>query len=144
MPPKGNPDVRYRLRIQKVYNYTKADPTLRRAFIAWTHHVLLPRALPNVDIPQLDDLLEIKDMLTDHSRSWTHQWKMEGVAEGRKEGLHQGQAIILHNQLTHRFGPLSEHIQQRLNDASSEELESWALNLLDAASLDEVFSGHSR
>ncbi|MCC2597856.1 Rpn family recombination-promoting nuclease/putative transposase, partial [Pusillimonas sp. MFBS29] len=72
--------------IQKVYNYTQADTMLRRAFASWTRHVLLPRALPEVDLPQVDDLLEIKDMLTEHSRSWTHQWKMEGLAEGREEG----------------------------------------------------------
>lgn len=125
--------------IQKVYNYTKADPILRRAFAAWTNHVLLPRALPHVDIPKFDDLLEIKDMLTEHSRSWTHQWKMEGLTEGRKEGLHEGQATMLRNQLTHRFGPLPDSIQQRLDKASSEQLEAWALNLLDAESLGEVF-----
>ncbi|WP_397475871.1 Rpn family recombination-promoting nuclease/putative transposase [Pusillimonas sp.] len=121
--------------IQKVYNYTKADPILRRAFAAWTNHVLLPRALPDVDIPKFDDLLEIKDMLTEHSRSWTHQWKMEGL----KEGLHEGQAAIVRNLLTHRFGPLPSSIQQRLDKASSEQLEAWALNLLDASALEEVF-----
>src|SRR5690606_16328967 len=76
--------------IQKVYNYTKADPILRRAFTSWTRHVLLPRALPEVDMPKVDDLLDIKDMLTEHSRSWTHQWKMEGLAEGLEEGRKEG------------------------------------------------------
>ena len=76
--------------IQKVYNYTKADPIVRRAFASWTRHVLLPRSLPDVDMPQIDNLLEIKNMLAEHSRSWTHQWKMEGLAEGRKEGREQG------------------------------------------------------
>ena len=121
--------------IQKVYNYTKADPILRRAFASWTRYVLLPRALPEVDMPKVDDLLEIKDMLTEHSRSWTHQWKMEGLAEGRKEG----QATILHGQLARKFGPLPDLVQQRLKNASSAQLETWSLALLDANSMEDVF-----
>ncbi|TFL14834.1 DUF4351 domain-containing protein [Pusillimonas caeni] len=121
--------------IQKVYNYTKADPILRRAFASWTRHVLLPRALPEIDMPKVDDLLEIKDMLTEHSRSWTHQWKMEGLAEGRQEG----QAVMLGNLLTRKFGPLPDSVQQRLKNAQPEDLHAWSLALLDANSLDDVF-----
>ena len=124
--------------IQKVYNYTKADPIVRRAFASWTRYVLLPRSLPNVDMPQIDNLLEIKNMLAEHSRSWTHQWKMEGLAEGRKEG----QAEMLHSLLTRKFGPLPEAVQQRLDNATPDNLEKWALALLGANSLDEVFGGH--
>ena len=125
--------------IQKVYNYTKADPILRRAFASWTRYVLLPRALPDVDMPNVEDLLEIKDMLTEHSRSWTHQWKMEGLVEGRKEG----QATILHSQLARKFGPLPDLVQQRLKNASSAQLETWSLALLDANSMEDVFGDES-
>ena len=122
--------------IQKVYNYTKADPILRRAFASWTRHVLLPRALPDVVVPKVNDLLEIKDMLTEHSRSWTHQWKMEGLAEGRQEG----QATMLGNLLTRKFGPLPASVQQRLKNAPPQDLQTWSLALLDAHSLDDVFN----
>jgi len=118
---------------------TKADRTLRRAFVRWVRYVLLPRALPDVDIPQVDDLLEIKDMLTEHSRSWTHQWKMEGVAEGRQEGRQEAAVAMLQGQLTRKFGSLPESIQQRLKAATTADLETWSLSILDATSLDEVF-----
>ncbi|MFA7680870.1 MAG: DUF4351 domain-containing protein, partial [Pigmentiphaga sp.] len=97
----------------------------------WARHVLLPRALPEVDLSQADNLLEIKTMLTDHTRSWTHQWKTEGRVEGRAE--------LLHKLLTRKFGPLPANIEQRLNTATSETLEIWSLNLLDAKRLEEVF-----
>ena len=129
--------------IQRVYNYTQADPSLRRAFTSWARHVLLPRALPDVDLSQADNLLEIKTMLTDHSRSWTHQWKMEGLAEGRAKGLAEGQAKgraeLLHKLLSRKFGPLPANIEQRLNKATSETLETWSLKLLDANCLEDVF-----
>ena len=85
-------------------------------------------------------------MFTENSRSWTHQWKMEGIAEGRKEGreegLKEGQAAMLHSQLSLKFGPLPESIQQRLKNADSDTLQAWALALLQANSLDDLFGRH--
>ena len=123
--------------MQTIYNRTQGPQhrELRRAFVSWTRHVLLPRALPEVDIPDVGNLLEIKDMLTEHSRSWTHQWKQEGRQEGRQEG----EAILLQRLLARKFGPLPEAIQQRLKTASSAQLETWSLNILDAVVLDDVF-----
>ena len=43
------------------------------------------------------------------------------------------------NHLTKRFGPLSAETLTRLQTATCEQLEIWAENLLDAATLDEVF-----
>ncbi|MCK9507510.1 MAG: DUF4351 domain-containing protein [Pigmentiphaga sp.] len=125
--------------IQRVYNYTEADPALRRAFFSWTRFVLLPRALPEVAFPPTKDLLEIKDMLADQSRSWTHQWKMEGFADGRVEGRVEGEVNFLRKQLQRKFGPLPAAIQQRLEQASAEELDTWLINILEADSLEAVF-----
>ncbi|HEY9279754.1 MAG TPA: Rpn family recombination-promoting nuclease/putative transposase [Eoetvoesiella sp.] len=132
--------------MQTIHNATQGPEytELRRAFASWTRHVLLPRALPNVAIPGAEGLLEIKDMLSEHSRSWTHQWKMEGLEEGRREGRKQGwqegECVILRRQLIRKFGPLTEAMEQRLKDASPAQLETWSLNILDARSLDEVFA----
>ncbi len=114
---------------------------LRRAFFSWARYALLPRALPDVAIPHVENLLEISTMLMDQSRSWTHQWKMEGREEGRQEGRQEGEATLLQRQLTRKFGPLPETIEQRLQHATPAQLETWSLNILDAAFLDEVFSG---
>lgn len=78
-------------------------------------------------------------MLTEQSRSWTHQWKMEGRQEGREEGRQEGEATLLQRLLTRKFGILPEPLQQRIQTATSAQLETWSLNILDAATLDEVF-----
>ena len=130
---RGIEDVRELM--QTIWNCTRMPEhaELRRAFVSWTRHVLLPRALPDVAVPEASGLLEIKAMLTDHSRSWTHQWKMEG----RKEG----ESALLQRLLSRKFGPIPADVLARLRGASSGELETWGLNLLDADTLDDVFTG---
>ena len=125
--------------IQRVYNYTQADPSLRRAFTSWTRYVLLPRAMPDVDLSQADNLLEIKTMLTDHTRSWTHQWKMEGRAEGRVEGRQESAFELLQSLLQRKFGPLPDWVSARLHAADTDTLQAWSLNVLDAQRLEDVF-----
>lgn len=74
-------------------------------------------------------------LLTDTSRAWHHKW----LKEGRIEGLKEGETQLLKRQLARRFGPLSQETLDRLSQASRGQLETWGLNLLDAATLDEVF-----
>ena len=128
--------------MQTIWDRTAAPEhaELRIAFTAYAKHVLLPRALPDVDIPAVDDLLEIKTMLTEHSRSWTHQWKAEGREEGREEGRLEGASAIVQRLLQRKFGVLSQHVEQRLKQATPAQLETWSLNVLDADNLDDVFT----
>ncbi len=128
--------------MQTIWNATQGPQfaELRRAFAAWARYVLLPRALPDVELgDNLGNLLEIKDMLADHSRSWIHQWKREGKKEGKMEGRVEGAAAILTRQLSQKFGPLPHLATRKLAAASVAQLEAWSLNLLDADTLDEVF-----
>jgi len=114
---------------QTLYNCTQGaeHQEVRRAFAVWLKHVLLARALPEVDLPETDDLLEIKDMLAENTRSWTYQWRQEG------------EALLLTRQLARKFGPLSPETEARLRGATPAQLEAWSLNLLDAKSLEEVW-----
>ena len=59
--------------------------------------------------------------------------------EGRREGRVEGERTVLERQLRRRFGALSPTIGARLGGASTADLEAWAENVLDAATLDEVF-----
>ena len=65
----------------------------------------------------------------------------EGRQEGMQKGVQKGELNVLLRQLTRRFGLLDDATQLRLQQASLEELERWADNILDAESLDEVFAG---
>ena len=98
-------------------------------------------------------------MLAESVTEWTENWKRQGLQEGRREGLqvgrqeglqegrqegrqigrHEGESTLLERLLAKRFGPLDDDIRARLKAASSEQLETWAERLLDAANLSDVF-----
>ena len=68
---------------------------------------------------------------------------MAGLTERLlNEGRQEGEQNLLLRQLTRRFGPLDAATEQRLQQASQEELERWADNILEARTLDEVFTVH--
>jgi flagellar biosynthesis/type III secretory pathway protein FliH len=104
---------------------------------------LLPGRLPEVALPEVADLLEIKTMLAESVVEWTQEWKQQGLdegrKEGRKEGLREGESLLLARQLVKRFGPLDEQTLARLAVAGREQLELWGERILDARQLSEVF-----
>jgi hypothetical protein len=59
---------------------------------------------------------------------------------GRKEGREEGRVDLFLRQLAARFGPPSEHIGRRVRSASAAEVDRWAIALLTAASLEQVFA----
>lgn len=63
----------------------------------------------------------------------------KGRQQGLQQGLQQGEVALLQRQLSRRFGPLPDAVRARLTGASIDQLETWAIRVLDAASLDEVF-----
>ena len=63
----------------------------------------------------------------------------EGWQEGRQEGRHEGERAVLERLLRRRFGLLPPAVAARLSRASAGEIEAWADNVLDAATLDDVF-----
>lgn len=72
--------------------------------------------------------------------SMAEWWKKEGLEEGRKQGQKQGEASLLKRLLKRRFESLPNWIDQRLEQASRQELEGWADRVLDAERLEDVFS----
>jgi predicted transposase YdaD len=63
----------------------------------------------------------------------------EGLQRGRQVGMQEGWAGMLVAQLSKRFGTLSPEVAARLANADVTQLSRWALNFVDAGSLDQVF-----
>ena len=59
--------------------------------------------------------------------------------EGMQQGRVEGERAVLERLLRRRFGSLSPQIAERLSQASAADLETWAENVLDAETLEDVF-----
>lgn len=106
---------------------------LFRLIGAWLRHIILPRAWPrHVPLPDTEDLTELNMAIPHPSRDWTLLPRMEAKQEG--------QATLLKRLLMKKFGILPHSVVQRLEQASSEQLEAWSLNFVDAQRLDDVFA----
>jgi hypothetical protein len=113
------------------------NPSLTRAFLSWLEQVRLPGiGLGGLKVKELS---EVKNMLTTRIEQWEAELLEKGKAEGKAEGIHEGEAALLRQQLQRRFGALPNWAEQKLTEASCEDLEQWGLKLLEAANLEEVF-----
>jgi predicted transposase/invertase (TIGR01784 family) len=119
-----------------------SDPrqdSLRRAFTIWLKRVFLPGRMPHATFETLNDLQEVKSMLTERITDWTKEWRQQGKEEGRQEGRQEGEAALVVRLLERRFGPLAEPVRQRVRLADAETLLEWGDRILTATTLDEIF-----
>src|SRR5690606_34296705 len=129
------------------YGYTRdhIDKLLR--LVDWM--MKLPRALEALFIDAVDKIRLEKKMafVTSFERVAKQKGLAQGLEKGLKQGelkgLREGESGLLLRLLVHKFGPVPKATKQRIRTASSAQLETWSLNILDARTLDEVFlNGH--
>jgi flagellar biosynthesis/type III secretory pathway protein FliH len=70
------------------------------------------------------------------------QGMQRGMQQGMQQGRLEGEATLLKRQISRRFGALDDATVKRLEMATTEELERWAENVLDARKLEDVFTQH--
>jgi flagellar biosynthesis/type III secretory pathway protein FliH len=110
---------------------------------------------------EIHDLVEMRTMVASLSDEWKAEARRVGLQEGREEGhaqgraaghaqghaegrqrgLQEGELTLLLRLLRKRFGELPESAHARLEQASMEQLEHWAEQLLQADSLEALFDG---
>jgi hypothetical protein len=64
----------------------------------------------------------------------------EGRKEGRKEGREEGRVELLEQLLAAKFGELPMAVREHIRSATMTQLDRWALAILKAHSLDQVFA----
>jgi phage FluMu protein gp41 len=63
------------------------------------------------------------------------------MVQDMQQGMQQEAANLLRRQFARRFGPLSMKHLARLEVATLDQLERWMDNILDAATVEDVFRG---
>ncbi|MDN5842902.1 MAG: DUF4351 domain-containing protein [Alcaligenaceae bacterium] len=61
------------------------------------------------------------------------------IEKGVQKGKLEGESDLLLRLLARKFGGVPKVAKERIHAASSAQLETWSLNILDAETLDEVF-----
>ncbi|HJX29867.1 MAG TPA: Rpn family recombination-promoting nuclease/putative transposase [Thermoanaerobaculia bacterium] len=89
---------------------------LQRSLASWLRNVLLRARMPNVEIPEMADLLEVNTMLADRVVEWTREWERGGV----EKTLTKVRAVLVRH-IEARFGPLAEGARERLDAIDSAE-----------------------
>jgi len=110
-------------------------PDLRRMFALWIRATLMRKAEYRILLPEIDDLQELKVMLSERLEEWALSYEAQGVQKGRQEG----EAFALQHLLARRFGAVPPEMVSRIAGAPREEIEMWLDRVLDAHSLEDVF-----
>ena len=71
------------------------------------------------------------------------QGMRQGMQQGMRQGRVEGERAVLERLLRRRFGLLPPEVAERLSQASAADLETWAENVLDAETIDDVFDSSS-
>ena len=63
-----------------------------------------------------------------------------GFEEGMQQGVQYGEAHLLLAQLQAKFKILPVHYIEKINNANTNLLNQWGVNLVNAQSLDDIFN----
>ena len=130
----GHPDKATRLAplldlTRRLYSYGYARDRIGALLRLVESMVRLPTAL------ETDYFLAARQLEQEHEMSYVTIAERMYTQQGRVEG----QADLLLRLIQRRFGSVPDGIQQRVHAAQAQDLETWSLNFVDAATLDDVF-----
>jgi hypothetical protein len=84
---------------------------------------------------------ETKDIIVTTGQQLIEQGRQQGIEQGIEQGRQQGIQALLLRQMRQRFGDeVDTHVEQRIVTASVEQIETWSMRVLSAATLAELFA----
>ena len=121
---------------QLLTDWLSDRPDLRRMFALWIRATLMRKQEYGIVMPQVDDLQEIRVMLADKVEEWAKAY----IAEGKQEGLQQGEVLALQRLLAKRFGVIPADTIALIANAPVVDIERWLDRVIDAKQLSDVFA----
>jgi len=112
---------------------------LRRMFALWISAALKRNKNYSIVLPELDDLQEIKVMLSERMEQWALAYIAEGELKGELKGKHEGEMLALQKLLSKRFGAIPADITRLIANAPLEVIEQWFDRAIDAQQLADIF-----
>lgn len=141
---RENPNLRLQwksrlVRLLYERRYSRDEVVALFQLIDWMMH--LPEKHAILFEADLESVEAEQDMpyITSIERRALERGRTEGLERGRSEGESQGRLQQLRRLLEHRFGPLPEWTAEPLGKATSGLLDDWAVRVLDAKRVEDVF-----
>jgi len=80
-----------------------------------------------------------QEVFSEGERKGKVEGERKGRVEGERKGKLAGQRIILQHLLEKRFGNLPNWVYEQIEQAQSDQLEQWSLQILEVDKLEELF-----
>jgi hypothetical protein len=106
-------------------------PDIRRMLAIWLRATLMKKPNYGILLNEVNDLDEVRVMLSDKLEEWAKEY----IAEGRQEG----EILALQKLLAKRFGAIPFDITAQIANASLDQIEHWFDKAIDADKLSDVF-----
>jgi hypothetical protein len=138
--------------VERLVGMLSEEHPLRKIFKTWLQLGLMPRwfpgrRTPGIDIPEVDNLEEVQEMMEQEMPEWTRRTLAQGKKEGKKEGEREAKkegkkagSTMLERQIQRKFGSIPGAVRTRIEAANLDQLLDWAERLIMAETLDEVFT----
>jgi hypothetical protein len=84
--------------------------------------------------------VDLDEVFGDYILERADIYREQGREQGLEQGLEQGQLSLLRRLMANRFGPIPAWAEDRLKTLPREDLEELAVRLLNAKSLEDLFS----
>jgi len=110
-------------------------PDIRRMLAIWLRATLMKKPNYGILLNEVNDLDEVRVMLSDKLEEWAKEY----IAEGRQEGRQEGEMLALQKQLSRKFGAIPVSITENISQASPEQVNIWLDRVVDGLSLEEIF-----
>ena len=127
---------------RRLYHWKFSRDDVWKLFRILDAIIMLPESLE----PEFDDeLCKIEEetqmtYVTSIERVRLKKERTLGIKEGEARGLHEGKSNLLIALITRRFGPLPDWASVRIAKADEASLDTWAMQILDAERIEDVFA----
>ena len=121
--------------VKLLIDWLQDRPDLIKMFAHWLRATLMRKSEYGILLPEVDDLQEIRVMLADKVEMWAKAY----IAEGKQEGLQQGEMLALQRLLAKRFGAIPAETIALISNAPLADIEQWLDRVIDAKQLSDVF-----
>jgi len=78
--------------------------------------------------------------ITSIERVRSKRERAQGVKEGMQKGVQQGQMELLTTQIIGKFGIVPDWARARMAEADEAQLNQWALRILEARRIEDLFA----